>query len=85
MKIVIQAIAASVIVHFVLVVCLIGIGYIKTKLYKPEITREWEKVDYLQNEVAFGMVISPLYLVFTFGGTAIICGVIIFLYKKIFS
>ena len=85
MKIVIQAFIVSVVIHLVYIFCTIGIGYIKTKLYKPEISGEWEKVDYLQNEVAFGMIGSPIFLVFTLVGIALICGVFIYLYKKFFS
>lgn len=81
MKLVIQAFIASVIIHLVYIVCTIGIGYLKTKFYKPDISGEWGKVDYLQNEVAFGMVISPFFLVFTLVGIALICGVIIYLYN----
>ncbi|SES07506.1 hypothetical protein [Psychrobacillus sp. OK032] len=82
MKLVIQAFIASVIIHLVYIVCTIGIGYIKTKFYKPDISGSWEKVDYLQNEVAFGMVISPFFFVFSLVGIAIICGIIIYLYKN---
>ncbi|AOV08009.1 hypothetical protein BI350_10985 [Sporosarcina ureilytica] len=85
MKLVIQAFIASIVIHLVYMFCTIGIGYIKTRFHKPDITGEWEKVDYLQNEVAFGMVGSPFFLVFTFLGIALICGVVISLYKNFFS
>lgn len=48
-----------------------------------DISGEWEKVEYLQSEVAFGMFISPIFFVFSLVGIAIICGIIIYLYKKI--
>ncbi|QEY21664.1 hypothetical protein D0S48_13840 [Psychrobacillus sp. AK 1817] len=85
MKLVMKAFIASVIIYLVYLVCTIGIGYIKTKFYKPDISSEWESVDYLQNEVAFGMVISPFFFVFSLVGIACICGIIIYLYKKFFN
>ena len=81
MKIVIQALIASVVIHLVYVIYTIGIGFIQTMLYKPDISRQWEEVNYLQNEVAFGMVGSPIFLVFTFIGTALICGIFIKLFQ----
>ena len=35
------------------------VGYIKTSQYKPNIPSEWDNVNTLQNEVAFGIVVSP--------------------------
>lgn len=82
MKLVIQAFIASVIIHIVYIICMIGIGYIKTKFYKPNLLGEWENVDYLKSEVAFGMAISPFFFVFSLIGITIISGIIIYLYKK---
>ncbi|MBA9028842.1 hypothetical protein [Peribacillus huizhouensis] len=65
MKIILQAFIGSVIIHLVYIVCTMVVGYVKTKYYKPDIASKWDKVDYLQNEVAFGMVISPLFYVFS--------------------
>ncbi|MHA6260049.1 hypothetical protein ACXYMX_09040 [Sporosarcina sp. CAU 1771] len=82
MKLVIQAFIVSIVIHLVYIFGSIGIGYIKTKFYKPQISGEWERVDYLQNEVSFGMVDPPFYLVFTLFGIALIYGVIIYLNKN---
>ena len=82
MKLVIQAFIVSIVIHLVYIFGSIGIGYIKTKFYKPDISGEWEKTDYLQNEVSFGMVGSPFFIVFTLLGIALICGVLIYLYKN---
>jgi len=81
-KLLIQAFIVSIVIHIVYIFGSIGIGYIKTKLHKPDISGEWEKVDYLQNEVSFGMAGSPFFSVFTFWGIALICGVVIYLYNK---
>ncbi|MEH7383367.1 hypothetical protein V7138_23105 [Bacillus sp. JJ1533] len=78
----IQAFIASVMIHFIYFVCTVGIGYIKTKFFNPDISSEWEKVEYLQNEVVFGMVISPFIFVYSLVGITIICGIIIYPYKK---
>lgn len=82
MKLVIQAFIVSIVIHLVYIFGSIGIGYIKTKFHKPEISGEWGEVDYLQNKVSFGMVGSPFFLVFTLLGIALICGVLIYLYKN---
>jgi hypothetical protein len=83
LKIVIQALVVSFIIHLIYIVGMMLVGYIKTRNYKPDITNGWEKVETLQNEVAFGTVGSPLFFLFTFVGVALICGLIIFLYSKI--
>ena len=84
MKMIFQACIASAIIHLLYIVGSIGVGYIKTKNYEPDITGKWDSVNYLQNEVSFGFVISPLFYIYTFIGTAVICGLLIFLYKKAF-
>ena len=63
------------------------IGYIKTRLYKPDVTNAFDNVQYLQNEVAFGgiMKVSPWFLFISYLGVAIICGIVIILYKKFVS
>ena len=83
MKMVIQALIASVVIHLVYLFCTIGIGFIQTKLYMPDISGQWEGIDYLQNEVAFGMIGSPIFLVFTFIGITLICGIFIYFYKTL--
>lgn len=40
------------------------VGYVKTKYYKPDIASKWGKADFLQNEVAFSMTISPFFMYF---------------------
>jgi hypothetical protein len=80
MKTVLQAVIASIILHIIYILSIIGIGYIKTIYYKPDMQGE---VYLLQNEVAFGTVISPYAYIISLLGVSIICASIIFLYKKI--
>lgn len=81
-KVVLQAITGSIIIHVFYIVCMMLVGYFKTKAYKPDIAVEWDKVEMLQNEVMFGKVISPSFVLLSFVGVAVICGAIILLYKK---
>ncbi|MEH7376068.1 hypothetical protein [Neobacillus drentensis] len=85
MRIVLQAFICSVIIHVTYFSSIFLVGYIKTCLYKPDIASEWDKIDTLQNEVAFGMVISPVLSLLTFIGVAVICGIIILLYKRLLN
>lgn len=85
MKIVLQACISSVIIHLVYISCTLGFGYIKTKYYKPTIQSEWESLDFLQNEVAVGIHISPFIYALSLVGVSIICGLILLLYKRLFS
>lgn len=85
MRIVLQAIICSVIIHVIYFASIFLVGYIKASYYKPTIASEWDSVDPLQNEIAFGMVISPDFFLLTFIGVAAICGIIIFLYKRLMN
>ncbi|MEC2072562.1 hypothetical protein [Alkalihalophilus marmarensis] len=83
MKLVIQSCIASLIIHVVYFIGTIGMGYLQTKAYEPNLESQWENVHYLQSEVGFGVVvIPPVLYTFTFVGMAIICGLIIFLFKR---
>ena len=83
MKTVIQAIISSIVIHVTYMVAVMVVGYIKTRNYKPDIEGAWEKVEILQNEVAFGKSSSPFLYLLTFIVVAVICGWIIFSYKKL--
>lgn len=85
MKIMLQSFIGSIIIHFIYFITIMLVGYIKTKYYKPDIAGAWDKVETLQNEVAFGYVISPYFYLLSIVGVTIICGIIIFSYKKIFN
>jgi quinol-cytochrome oxidoreductase complex cytochrome b subunit len=84
-KIVIQALILSFLVHIVYFLGMFLVGYFQTISYKPDIKNAWQSVDYLQNEVAFGVSISPLSYLLSFLGVTFVCGIIIFLYKKLFN
>ncbi|MFA9560153.1 hypothetical protein ACERII_22820 [Evansella sp. AB-rgal1] len=82
MKLVFQAIICSIIIHVVYISSIIFVGYIKTRNYVPDIASSYESVEYLQNEVTFGVVFSPFFFLFTFVGVAAICGCILYFYKN---
>ncbi len=83
LKTIIQSLFISFVIHLIYIVGTIVVGYVQTRNYKPDIENEWENIELIQNEVAFGMVGSPLFFLFTFIGAAIICGLIIISYRKI--
>ncbi|MFC0562167.1 hypothetical protein [Halalkalibacter alkalisediminis] len=83
MKTIIKSLGVSCVIHLIYIFGTFIVGYIKTRNYKPDIVNKWEKVETLQNEVAFGVVVSPLFFLITFIGVALICGLIIISYEKI--
>ncbi|CAH0247462.1 hypothetical protein SRABI96_03090 [Peribacillus sp. Bi96] len=83
MKVVIQAFIGSIIIHALYMGSAILVGAVKTTLYKPDVVNAWEQVGALQNETAFGKVMSPSVYSLTFLWTALICGIVILSYKKI--
>jgi hypothetical protein len=82
MKIVIQALIGSFVIHLIYMVGMMTVSYVKTRNYKPGIASAWDKVETLQSEVVFGKVGSPFLYLFTFLGVTVICGIIMFLYKN---
>ncbi|MCO0599674.1 hypothetical protein ACFTQL_06070 [Peribacillus butanolivorans] len=84
MKVVFQAFIGSIILHVFYFVSTMIVGSIKTSQYKPGIENAWGQAETLQNEVVFGKVISPSVYLLSLVGVALICGIIIFSYKKIF-
>ncbi|MGG7620568.1 hypothetical protein [Bacillus coreaensis] len=80
MKTVLQAVLASIILHIIYILNTIGIGYLKTMYYKPNLQGEGYL---LQNEVVFVMVISPYIYLISLLGVSISCASIIVFYKKI--
>lgn len=85
MKIVWQALIGAAAVHVIYFTTTFVIGYVKTVIYRPNIAMDWENVDMLQNEVAFGHTASPFFYLCTFLGTALLCGLLLISYKKIIS
>lgn len=85
MKTIILSLCVSFIVHLIYLLGTLGVAYYKTKNYTPNLENEWDNVETLQNEVAFGVAGNPLVFQFTFIGVALICGFIIISYKRSFS
>ena len=82
MKVIIKAVLASLLIHVVYIIGMISIGYFQTKAYVPGNAIAFHKVDMLQNEVAFGVVVSPVFGVFSFSGVALIFGIGIYVYTR---
>lgn len=85
MKLAFQALSGSIAIHVTYFFCMMLISYIRTRNYKPDFTRAWDNVAILQNEVSFSKANSSFLYLFTFVGVAVICGIIIFLYKTYFN
>jgi hypothetical protein len=82
LKIVRNAMFASLVLHLLYLVAMILVGYIKTINYEPDFSSNWEDIHVLQNEVAFGSIVSPLFFLITFTGVAVICGYLLFFLAK---
>ncbi|WP_226086758.1 hypothetical protein [Mesobacillus sp. S13] len=83
MKLFFQAAIGSIAIHVIYFVSILVIGYIKTVNFTPDIEESWNRVDSLQNEVAFGMTSSPFFFLFTFIGMTFFCVMIIVLFRKV--
>ncbi len=82
MKIVYKAIMYSLILHLAYFASMWFYGFIKTKIYQPSISQEWNDIAQLQDEVVFGVVLSPWYYVASFLGLSLLCGLIIYGFYK---
>lgn len=85
MRFILKAFIGSILIHLIYIIYTIMDGYIKTKNYNPDMPSAWDNVDVLQDEVVFGMVISPFFVLFSFLNVSIICAIIIFSYEKLFK
>ncbi|GGA15415.1 hypothetical protein [Psychrobacillus lasiicapitis] len=85
MRIILQAFIGSIMIHLIYTAYTIINGYIKTKFYNPDMQNAWETVDVLQNEVAFGMIMSPYFFLYSILILTVICAIILFLYEKLFK
>lgn len=83
MKLLIQSIIFSLAVHIIYFAGSLVHGWFITRYYVPDIENAHEKIVYLQNEVSFGYIISPIYLVFSFIVVALISAGFIQMLKKI--
>lgn len=83
MKIFVQAIIASLIIHLLYYGGMTLIGYIQTKNYAPDIAGAWNNVQVLQTEVAIGHTYSPFLIFVTFIGVTVLCAIMMYVYKRI--
>lgn len=77
----IQAVIFSIVLILVYFGVQIARGVYNTVNYTPDIINSYQSVDYLQNEVSFGIVWSPYGLVLELLGL-IIFGMIVFISAK---
>lgn len=83
MKIIIQAIVASLVIHVIYLVGMLSSGFIKTLIYRPDIETAWKKIDILKSEVAFGVTFSPYIIVLSFVSGTLVCWCfLLFIQKK---
>lgn len=78
LKTIMQALGISFIIHLIYFFVTWIVGYLKTRDYNPSISNGWTEVELLQNEVAFGTVASPLFMLSSFFGVALISVFFIF-------
>ena len=84
MKILLQSIFASIIIHVLFFISLFLVGYMKTVSYEPNFSKEWGNVQMLQNEVSFGAIHKPLLSLFSFVVVTAICALLIVLFRRVF-
>lgn len=83
MRLVLSALVGAAVLHILYFLTIFAVGYVKTTTHQPAIGRAWENTEVLQNEVAFGQTVSPFWYVGTFLATAILCGLLLFTYRKV--
>lgn len=85
MKVIIQVIFCTIAIHIVYFISTMIIGYIRTKRYVPDMEAAWNNVDNLPNRIIIrAPTISPAFYFLSLVIVAILCGLIIFLSKRIF-
>lgn len=83
LKTIMQVLGISLIIHIIYLALTLIVGYLQTRNYNPSIANGWTEVEMLQNEVAFGTVESPLFMLYSFLGVSMISAFFIFLFKKV--
>jgi hypothetical protein len=81
MKLILQSIIGSVIIHVIYFVAILGIGYVQTSNYTPDLANG----EAYTNEVAFGNLVSPVYYGLSFVGVSILVAVWRVTYEKFFT
>ncbi|MFV8829961.1 hypothetical protein [Alkalihalobacterium sp. APHAB7] len=83
MKLLVQSIMISLVIHAFYFISQIAYGVMITKSYVPDIVDSYESVTYLQNEVSFGYIISPMLLICSFIAVACLAALAILLIKRL--
>lgn len=83
MKLLLQAFLGALFIHIIYFVALFAVGYVKTLTYRPNMALYWENAERLPQEVAFGTATSPVLYLATFFGVMLMCGILLFSYKKV--
>lgn len=82
MKLFIQSVIFSIVVHVIYLGGSLLYGWYVTSSYVPSIANDYDEVTYLQHEVAFGFVIHPIYYFISFVLTVFIGVILIYCMKK---
>ncbi|MDE5414396.1 hypothetical protein [Alkalihalobacterium chitinilyticum] len=82
MKLLVQSIIISLVIHAFYFIGQIVYGLMLTNSYVPDIVDSYESVAYLQNEVTFGYIISPIFLFVSFIIVTCLAALAIQLIKK---
>ncbi|MEB1807107.1 MAG: hypothetical protein LPK26_07375 [Bacillaceae bacterium] len=82
MKLLVKSIIVSLVIHAFYFIGQIVYGLMLTKSYVPDIVDSYESVTYLQNEVTFGYIISPIFFIGSFITVTCLAALAIQLIKK---
>ncbi|MBD7906715.1 hypothetical protein [Sporosarcina gallistercoris] len=83
MKIIVQAIAASLLIHVIYMFGTLLLGFIQTLIYRPDIETAWKQIDNLQSQAVFGVTFSPYIMIVSLASIAFVCWfVLLFVQKK---
>lgn len=83
MKTIMQALGISFIIHIIYFSLTLIVSYLQTRNYNPSIANGWTEVEMPQNEVVFGTVGSPFFMLLSFIGVALISVFFIFFFGKV--
>jgi quinol-cytochrome oxidoreductase complex cytochrome b subunit len=83
MKQVFRALVWSAVLHLLYFAGTVAVGYLKTISYQPDIAAKYDDVVYLQNKVAFGSTISPLFFLASYVSLAAGIAILLFIRKRL--
>ena len=72
----------SIIMHLVYFLITLSWAYLKTQFFETDFPNEYDNVDILQNEIAFGFIGSPFNVMISIIGTTTIIALIYVLTKR---